>query len=75
MTLRSMQIALFAGLATVAMTLPAASLAPSDPAGASTAKAVTGAQYAQACFTDEGYGRKSPCSTFYKGKKKKKVKK
>lgn len=75
MTFRSMQIALFAGLVTVAMTLPAASLAPSDPAGASTAKAVAGAQYAQGCFTDEGYGRKTPCSIYYKGKKKKKVKK
>jgi len=56
-----------AGLAAVLMTAPAgASVTPSVIAGASPAKAVTIQLAATQCMTDDGYGRKRPCSALYK---------
>ena len=76
MIMKSLAIraALLAGIGTVAMTLPAASLPSSDRSDARQSKPVA-AQYAASpydCYTDDGYGRKRSCSASFKKKGKKK---
>jgi hypothetical protein len=77
MTMKSLAIraALLAGIGTVAMTLPAASLPSSGSTDARQAKPVA-VQYAASpydCYTDDGYGRKRSCSASFKKKTKKKA--
>jgi hypothetical protein len=76
MIMKSLAIraALLAGIGTVAMTLPAASLPSSDRTDARQAKPAA-VQYAVSpydCYTDDGYGRKRSCSASFKKKGKKK---
>jgi len=68
------RLALLAGVGTIAMLQPAASMPVSDQTGMqSPAPSVTRfAVNPYECFTDEGYGRKRSCSASYKKKKKKK---
>ena len=66
---------LFAGLGIAATTLPASSLPSPDRTDVRPSKAVT-TQYAASpydCFTDDGYGRKRPCSAGFKKKSKKRT--
>jgi hypothetical protein len=71
----AIRAALLAGIGTVAMTLPAASLPSSGSMDARQAKPIA-TQYAASpydCYTDDGYGRKRSCSANFKKKTKKKV--
>ena len=61
-----MRTLLLAGIGTVAMTASAAALALSGNTDARPAKAVTTQYAAVQCLTDDGYGRKRPCSASYK---------
>jgi hypothetical protein len=77
MIMKSLAIraALLAGIGTVAMTFPAASLPSSDRTDVRQSKPIA-AQYAASpydCYTDDGYGRKRSCSASFKKKTKKKV--
>jgi hypothetical protein len=72
----AIRAALLAGIGTVAMTLPAASLPSSGRTDARQVKPVATQYAAQPydCYTDDGYGRKRSCSaSFKKTTKKKKV--
>ena len=67
----AMRAVLLAGLGTIAMTLPAPSLPSPDRTDVRQSKAIT-TQFAANpydCFTDDGYGRKRPCSAGFKKKK------
>jgi hypothetical protein len=70
----AMRAALLAGIGTVMLTFPAASLPSPDRTDVRQPKAFN-TQYAVSpydCFTDDGYGRKRPCSANFKKKGKKK---
>lgn len=70
----AMRAVLLTGLGTVAMTLPASSLPSPDRTDVRQSKEIT-TQYAvnpYECFTDDGYGRKRPCSAGFKKKTTKK---
>ena len=62
----TLRIALFAGLASICFAGPAFSLGTSSIMDVSPVKQL-GAQYAAVqCMTDDGYGRKRPCSAGFK---------
>jgi hypothetical protein len=61
------RMGLFAGIAMLGLTGPAASLGLSgNVTDTTTAKAVQVQYAAVVCMTDEGSGRMRPCSSFYK---------
>jgi hypothetical protein len=63
MNVRSLMLA---GAASLLLAVPALASAPNGLTGSTTAKA-TNVQYAAVqCMTDDGYGRKRPCSALYK---------
>jgi len=66
---------LIAGIATVGLAGPAMSIGSNGISEATPAREAR-TQYAQEqCFTDDGYGRKRPCSQGFKAKRKAKRKK
>src|SRR5262245_37668424 len=65
MTTNTMRVLLITGLGTLAMTASAAATALSGSTDARPVKAAT-IQLAQQCYTDDGYGRRRPCSASYK---------
>ncbi len=63
MNIRSLMLA---GVASLLLAVPAAASAPTGMSGSTAAKP-TNVQYAAVqCMTDDGYGRKRPCSALYK---------
>ena len=68
---------LLAGLGIAAMTIPAFALSRTTIQEAPLAKSTNGqiqlAVSPYDCFTDDGYGRKRPCSSTFKKKKKAKA--
>ena len=66
MTSTITRMAILAGFATIGFVSPASSLGLSGTESAAPARAA-GVQYAAVvCMTDDGYGRKRPCSADYK---------
>jgi len=75
MTSMTVRMLLLAGIAMVGLAGPAMSLGSNGTSEVTPARAA-GTQYAQdQCFTDDGYGRKRPCSQGFKAKRKAKRKK
>ena len=67
MTLRTL---LLAGFGAAALSFSASAAAPTAPTSTTVIKSGL-TQLAAECWTDEGYGRKRPCNSFAKKKKKK----
>ena len=67
MTLRTL---LLAGFGAAALSFSASAAAPTEPTSTTVIKSGL-TQLAAECWTDEGYGRKRPCNSFAKKKKKK----
>jgi len=64
--MKSTAVLVLAGIATIAMSASAAATALSGSTNAPAAKAPGIQLAAVQCYTDDGYGRKRPCSASYK---------